>query len=484
MVEILVVAGREPDHRRLGGGPVVRPGADLADLHLAPGLEAGQHVDGEVDGVGAGEHRLGHQPPLAAPRTTEPVHGGVVEDKVREQLPLPVGLPEAAQAARLLQRVDTVGLADLVAPGPGELDAFHRHPGHGEREPRHRRRRQLDRPVGRGHRDVAPQPRQEVGHQVVPVGHRDDQRVAARDQPAYLRPDALGQRGQHEHPPARRVPRRPDRDAVALVAEEVDVLGGVPVAVEPDAEAEVGVAGGGGVDVHLDGDRVGVQVDPRQPGTGHQRDPDLPGPAQQRPQRRAEPGERQVGLGAEVGLPGSRAIGRQQLAEHRDLRRRAALAGVEVGDVLPAGPGLDPVVAAPRARAGGPGACRGPASGCATRTGTTSCRCRLQLHLQRERMGVLRDPFALVELVEHGGEPSLPRAAAVGLGVGDVLASYDEEQRERVLAAVADRAAAAAVDPRRRARPRPPRRSSGRARSSTRPPGRGCRGRPRRRSRG
>jgi hypothetical protein len=62
-------------------------------------------------------------------------------------------------------------------------------------------------------------------------------------------------------------------------------------------------------------------------------------------------------------------------------------------------------------------------------------------------MRVLRDPLALVELVEHGCEPSLPRAAAVGLGVGDVLTTYDEEQRERVLAAVADRAAAAAVDP-------------------------------------
>ena len=74
------------------------------------------------------------------------------------------------------------------------------------------------------------QARQVLGEQVVAGVDRHDQVVALREQPTQLRPERSVEPGERDHPGSAAGARRPEGRAVGRVAEQVDRVGGVPLA--------------------------------------------------------------------------------------------------------------------------------------------------------------------------------------------------------------------------------------------------------------
>ncbi len=281
--------------------------------------------------------------------------------------------------------------------------------------------------------------------QVVAVGGRHDDRVAALEQPADLGAGRRGQRRQRHRPPV--TVGEPERHGVPAVAQHVEVGGAVPLTVERDPEPQLGVVRGRGVDVELEGDRVGERHR-GQPGPGQQRHPGRDGPPDQRHLVGPEGPQRHVAVGAEVELPHRHAVPREQVVERDDLLGRVRAVAVEVGHVGPGDAAAHPVVAGAAAhrphpqRAAGAGHLARPAA-----VGRRAGR-RLELDLERERLvgALLGLRGALVELVEQRGE--LPLPAALGLRRRTrLLVAHRDQHGERVLAALPHRAAAPPEDP-------------------------------------
>ena len=372
----------------------------------------------------------------------------VVEHERLEQRLLGVGTPHAAHPAGLRQGVDPVVATDAVAPAPRDPHLVGRDPGDAEHQPRLGGLRHGDRAVGGEHRHVALQPGEVLSDQLVAVRRRNDERVAAGQQPAHLRARRRREVGQRDRPVL--AVGLPQRDDVPALPQHVEVRGVVPLAAQRGAQPQLGVVAGSGVDVEPQRHRW-RHLDGGEPLPGHQRHPDVDRAPQQRDLVGPEPTEREERVGPEVHLPAGGPVRGQQVVEHRDLVGRVA-APVEVRRVGPRDAGADPVVAGaalqraepqrpPRRRRGGqrgrPAAVAGRPPG------------RLQVDLERERLvgGVAGALGPVVELVEQRGELPLPAPGGGRRGAGVLVADRDD-QRQHVLAALVDRAAAPAEDPR------------------------------------
>ena len=271
---VAVLPGREVDDGCAVQLAVVGLVADLVDLDLA--LQTREQLLGEQDRVRVVEHLgvLEPHPPLVA--ATEVVLLLLVQGQRLQLGPLHVGPAYAAQAAGLGQLVDPVVRADPVAPGPLGANLVGRDPRDGEREPWLGGLGHGDRAVGRDDGHVPLETGKVLGDQVVAVGRRHHDRVAALEQPSHLRSRGHGQRRQGDRP--RVAVGQPEGDRVAALTEHVEVGRAVPLTVQRDTEPQLRVPVGGGVHVQLQGDRVGERH-VRQPRPGEQRHPRLDGPA-------------------------------------------------------------------------------------------------------------------------------------------------------------------------------------------------------------
>ena len=292
------------------------------------------------------------------------------------------------------------------------------------------------------------QPRQEVGDQVVAVGggHHG---VAGGQQPAHLRAGRLRQRRERQRPaPAagrsattarrRARTRRARRGRRRGTTRRPRCTPSRRCASEP----------GGALTSSSSATGPGCTSTLSTPGPGTSTRPAARARSSRLHSDGPNAGHGQVRLGAEVGLPRRRAVGREHLGEHRGLLPRGRPAGAEVGHLLPGHPGLHPVVAgaalqrpdpqraAHRRRPG-----RTSRGSPGPRPGRVSSSCSASgLPCPVGRLPV-------VELVEHRGQLPLPAPVAGGVRRLLLLGADRDQQRQRVLAGLAHRAAAPAVDP-------------------------------------